>query len=319
MDIIIGVIVGIIVIVIAARQALLHREVRQHHSEPFDGVVYAVGKAAVAERRGRNPRATVVGMHGFCEDLRYFTRYYDDPDVQLILVNSCDYHLPIAQPQYQGADWASAPSDPEGTIEYDAHVLVQALEHLPVTDAVRVHGHSRGGAVILEAASLRPDLFQRAEVVLEAPVLPQGESTTPVTRVLLWMVPFVAALWRMRPISPLNRGLYGSLDNPRKRELITGLPFNPKRPSTMISNIRSLESWMTGRQYEIYRHVGRGVVLVPERDKVLVPGAMADSARRAAPNLDMVTVEGSSHFVLMDRPDALPALPQAVRQSATAG
>src|SRR5699024_2439048 len=159
---------------------------------------------------------------------------------------------------------------PAGSIEYDAQVLVQALENLPCSDVVRVHGHSRGGAVVVEAAALRPDLFEKVEVVLEAPVLPQGQTVTPLSPVLIWLAPFVFALWRLMPISPLNRGAYGSLENPRKRKLISGLPFNGKRASILIENMRFMDVWMRVRQHDVYRALRRGVVLVPENDKVLV-------------------------------------------------
>src|SRR5262249_4144672 len=151
---------------LALRRWLLHREWGRRHAEPFDGVVYRVGEAAVAERRCDGPRATVLTIHGFVEDLRYFTHFYDDPSVQLIALTSCDYHVAIGEPRHERADWACAPSAPPGSIEYDAAVLVQALEHLPRARHVRVHGHSRGGAVVLEAASMRPDLFERVEVLL---------------------------------------------------------------------------------------------------------------------------------------------------------
>ncbi|WP_224242660.1 alpha/beta hydrolase [Hyalangium gracile] len=308
MHLALGVLAGIVILFLALRQWLLHRESSPPGREPFDGDVYRVGKAAIAERRCEHPRATVICMHGFVADMRYFTHYYRDPDLQLILLTSCDYHVPITEPRYRSAPWAKEPTAPEGSIAYDAAVLVQALEHLPRTRNIRVHGHSRGGAVILEAASMRPDLFEQVEVVLEAPVLPQARPYVKTTAVELWLMAFVVPMWRREPISRRNRGAWGPLDNERKRELIMAFPFNPKRVATMVSNLRELEEWMRKRDASLYQHIPRGTVLVPGKDRVLDMHSMLESAQRAGPGLSVVKLDGCSHFPLWDRPDALPAL-----------
>ena len=277
-------------------------------SESFDGHIYRIGKSVIAERRCEQPRATVIGMHGFVSDMRYFTHHYSDPDLQLILVTSCDYHLPITDPREQPAPWAREPSEPDGTIAHDASVLVQALEHLPRTDLVRVHGHSRGGAVVLEAARQRPDLFENVEVVLEAPVLPQAHPYKTLTRPQLWLLPFFIPLWRLAPIAPHNRGAWGPLENERKRELITAFPSNPKRVATMMANLLDMTEWSQKHDASVFRNVRRGTVLVPGKDRVLESASMRESALRAKPELDVVELDGCSHFVLWDRPDAMPEL-----------
>ncbi|QSQ24529.1 alpha/beta hydrolase [Pyxidicoccus parkwayensis] len=303
-----GVLVAFVVLVLGLRQWLLHRECAPGKSEPFDGDVYQVGKAAIVERRSRHPRTTVICMHGFVADMRYFTDYYSDPAIQLILLTSCDYHLPITGPRYQSAPWVKVPTEPEGTIPYDAAVLVQALEHLPRTDNIRVHGHSRGGAVVLEAAKMRPDLFERVEVVLEAPVLPQARPYVSSTAVQLWLLSFVVPLWRREPISQRNRGAWGPLENARKRELIMAFPFNPKRVATMVSNLQGIDDWMRSRDASLYQYVQHGTVLVPGKDRVLDTHSMLESAQRAGGRLQVVQLEGCSHFPLWDRPDSLPQL-----------
>ena len=303
-----GVLAVVVVLVLGLRQWLLHRECTPAKSEPFDGDVYQVGKAAIAERRSDNPRTTVICMHGFVADMRYFTEYYRDPSIQLILLTSCDYHVPITDPRYRSASWAKVPTQPEGTIPYDAAVLVQALEHLPRTDSIRVHGHSRGGAVVLEAAKQRPDLFKNVEVVLEAPVLPQARPYTSSTAIQLWLLSFVVPLWRREPISKHNRGAWGPLENARKRELIMAFPFNPKRVATMVSNLRGIDEWMNTHDASLYQYVQRGSVLVPGKDRVLDTHSMLESAQRAGSRLTVVQLEGCSHFPLWDRPDSLPAL-----------
>jgi len=314
-----GVLAAIVLPVLALRQWLLYREGTPARSEPFDGDVYPVGKAAIAERRCDHPRATVICMHGFVADLRYFTHHYSDPDIQLILLTSCDYHVPITSPRYKTAPWVKVPAEREGTIAYDAAVLVQALEHLPRTGSIRVHGHSRGGAVILEAAAMRPDLFKQVEVVLEAPVLPQARPYVPTTAVQRWLMAFLVPLWRKEPISRRNRGAWGPLENERKRELIMAFPFNPKRIATMVANLRELDDWMKERDASLYQNVPRGTVLVPGKDRVLDTHSMQESAQRTGPGLNLVKLDGCSHFVLWDRPDALPALARSTERQAASG
>jgi pimeloyl-ACP methyl ester carboxylesterase len=314
-----GVLAGTVLLVLALRQWLLHRECEPSKSEPFDGDVYQVGKAAIAERRCEHPSTTVICMHGFVADMRYFTHYYSDPGIQLILLTSCDYHVPITQPRFKTAPWVKVPTEPEGSIAYDAAVLVQALEHLPRTGSIRVHGHSRGGAVVLEAAAMRPELFARVEVVLEAPVLPRARPYVSISAAQLWLLSFLMPLWRREPISQRNRGAWGPLENERKRELIMAFPFNPKRAATMVSNLRELDGWMKARDVSLYQHIPRGTVLVPGKDRVLDSRSMLESAQQAGTRLNVVKLEGCSHFALWDRPDALPPLSPPTELSAARG
>lgn len=294
-----------VAVMVLIRPWLLHRINPPPVREPFDGSLYRIGSAWVAERHVSAPKATVICMHGFCESPRYFTRHYRDPDIQLILLTSGDYHLTLAGAEERSAVWASAPPAPVGSIEYDAAILVQALEHLPEAGHIRVHGHSRGGAVVLEAAAMRPELFQGVEVVLEAPVLPQGRLRPPVPAVLLWLIPFLLPLWQWMPIPPLGSARWGALDDPYKRELIATLPFNGRRAVTLLANIHSIVSWMQERDLDIYRNLDQAaVVLVPSDDRVLDADAMR---RSASGHVRVVEVE-AGHFVLLDRPAAVPPL-----------
>jgi pimeloyl-ACP methyl ester carboxylesterase len=247
-------------------------------------------------------------MHGFLEDIRCFARLYGDPSIQLIALTSCGYHVPVTGAALETPAWAKAPEEPFGTIAYDAAVLVQALEHLPRSKTVRVHGHSRGGAVVLEASVLRPDLFKDVEVVLEAPVLPGAKPYAEAGPITLWLYPFFIAPWKRDPLGPRVAPAFGPLDDARKRELLSGLPFNPKRLSTFVTNLRDLQSWMRERDASVYANVRRGVALVPTMDRVLDATTMYESARRAVPPLKVVRLEGASHFIALDRPEAIPAL-----------
>jgi pimeloyl-ACP methyl ester carboxylesterase len=306
-------VLGVVVAAQVARTALLYRVRPRRHVEGFEGIVYRVGDAAVAERRSDRPRATVICVHGFCEDLRYFTQLYADPEIQLILLTSADYHVPIADPQFRAATWMAPPKRLSGAIEYDAQVLLQALQHLPRTESIRVHGHSRGGAVALEAAAQRPDLFRDVEVILEAPVLPRAAERVPISPVVLWLIPFLFALWRLQPISE-SRQRWGRLDNVRKREIIEGYPFNARRIVTMMRNLKSMQAWRNRRDFDLYQNVQRGAVLIPDDDQVLDPVSMLDSAKHAAGRLTIVPVQNCSHFVLFDQPTAIPPVRKQVSE-----
>jgi len=291
--------------IVLLRQWLLERIGPPPALEPFDGDVYMAGKAAIIAGHCANPQATVICIPGFCENLGYFTGLYNDPNIQLIALVSCDYHLPVADPRFMTAAWARAPHAPEGSVAYDAKTLLLALENLPRSSRVRVHGHSRGGAVVLEAALLRPDLFRDVEVVLEAPVLPRALPKQAITAPVLWLLPLFVPLWRRYPINNGNRHLWGSLDSPRKQHVIRQLPFNPRRASTMLANLRSLRDWVEQRDHGVYGPLVRGIVLVPGDDCILDPESMYDSASRASA-LTLREVDDCSHFVLLDRPDQIP-------------
>jgi hypothetical protein len=61
--------------------------------------------------------------------------------------------------------------------------------------------------------------------------------------------------------------------------------------------------------------VRRGFVLVPSHDRVLDGAAMHRSATLAGPALEVVRVEGASHFVTLDRPDAIPLVVTEARRA----
>ncbi|WP_373186989.1 alpha/beta hydrolase [Halopseudomonas sp.] len=297
-----------VLIVVYLRRWLLRKEIPAQQATSFKGELFTVGQATIARRTTRQPaRASVIVMPGFMENFLYFTEYYADPDLELILITSADYHVPVLDKRPVVPAWSHEPKAAPGSIAYDAEVLNMALRNLVTTANVRVHGHSRGGAVTLEAARQEPGLFENTEVILEAPVLPQGKPYAPLPPVARWFLPFFLPLWQQQPISPRNRAVWGPLENPRKRELIMGLPFNPRHCSTMVANLKDMTHWMDNTGSEIYQHVKRGAVLVPGKDRVLQADAMRASAQQAE-NLQVIEIEGGSHFVIPDNPDSIPPL-----------
>lgn len=148
------------------------------YSEMFSGQVYLVGQGAVSVRNHSGDALhTVIGVHGYLANHCYFTQLYDEPTTELILLTCSNYHIPVNGVTPEDAAWQSPIDELAGTIGYDAEILIQALELLPSSEHVRVHGHSRGGAVILEAATRRPDLFHDVELLLEALPCPRAGPT----------------------------------------------------------------------------------------------------------------------------------------------
>lgn len=295
------------------RQFALYRQRDKKNSEPFAGILYAVGEAVIAVRRNSIPsQATVIAMHGFMEDHRYFVDLYDDPALELILLTSADYHVPVDDARPQRPAWAQPVNYPLGSIEYDAAVLNQALEHMPTTATIRVHGHSRGGAVVLEAAAQRPGLYRDVEVILEAPVLPKiafHQNTERNFNPLgIWLLPFVMPLLARLPLATYGERIYGDLGSARKQTLLSGLANSPRHYATLIKNSRSIKSWVANTGYDIYQNVHRGVVLVGEDERVLDRTSMIDSARHAEGRLTIVEVPGTTHFVTQDNTACVPPL-----------
>lgn len=309
MEMLIGLIGLLVLVVIYVRRCLLRKEIPPLQAAPFKGEIYRVGKAAIARRSGTETRSSVVVVPGFAENFTYFSQYYADPNLELIKINSSDYHLPVDRPSFASADWTFVPKYQPGTIAHDAAVLNLAIEHLVSHDRLRVHGHSRGGAVVLEAARQRPDLFADAEVILEAPVLPQARPTAPASPLVVWFLPFLFAAWRQKPISERNRLRWGPLDDARKRALVMGFPFNARHASTMVTNVQDIGDWTAATGTDIYRHVRCGAVLVPLNDQILDPASMLASAQQAE-NLQIIEIENGSHFVIFDHPLSIPPVPQ---------
>ena len=202
----------------------LIKPIAQTYTEMFSGKVFTVGKGAVSVRNhAEDATHTVIGVHGFLENHCYFTQSYQDATTELILLTCSNYHIPVSGPSPEPAPWELPIKSLEGTIEYDASILNQAMENLPTTDNIRVHGHSRGGAVVLEAIKQRPDLYTKADIILEASVLPQGQLHPLVTALLepvshgMW--PWVIRFINSTPASSYGQSFFGKM-NGRKKQLL---------------------------------------------------------------------------------------------------
>jgi hypothetical protein len=282
----------------------LIKPIEQTYTEMFSGKVYTVGKGAVSIRNhSGKAEQTVIGVHGFLENHCYFTHSYQESSTELILLTCSNYHIPVSGIIPEPATWEIPIKFLEGTVEYDASILNQALQNLPSTNNIRIHGHSRGCAVILEAARQRPELFDRVEVILEAPALPQGK-THPLVSALLdtvnhGMWPWVIRLINSTPSSSYGQTFFGKM-NPRKKQLLNKLFTSTKDHLTIVRNIENLFAWMDKTDYSIYRNIRHGSFLIPKVDRILDRNLMLKSAQHSPNYVRIIETGALSHFITLD-------------------
>lgn len=282
------------------------------YSEMFSGRVFRVGKGAVSVRNhSGEARHTVIAVHGFLENHCYFTQSYQAPTTELILVTCSNYHIPVNGVAVETPDWEVPIKYPEATIEYDACLLNQALANLPSTNHIRVHGHSRGGAVILDAIRQRPELYRDVEVVLEAPVLPQGRLHPMVMALLepvsngMW--PWLVRLINSTPSSPYAQTFFGRM-NARKKQLLNKLFCATRDHLTIVRNIENIMAWMEHNDYSVYKNIRHGTFLIPRQDRILDRSAMLNSARQSPNSVRIIETDAPSHFVTLDSDSWIPPL-----------
>lgn len=290
----------------------LIKPIEQTYTEMFSGKVYSVGKGAVSVRNhSSKAEHTVIGVHGFLENHCYFTQSYQDPSTELILLTCSNYHLPVSGPMPEPAEWEVPIKHLEATIEYDANILNQALANLPTTNRIRIHGHSRGGAVILEAVKQWPELYENVELILEAPALPGGR-THPLVSALLepvshGMWPWVVRFINSTPSSSYGQMFFGKM-NTRKKQLLHKLFSATRDHLTIVRNIENLFAWMDKADYSVYEHVRHGTFLIPKVDRILDRNLMLKSALKSSNAVRVVETDATSHFITLDDQNYVPSM-----------
>lgn len=290
----------------------LRKRIEPAYSEMFSGRVHEVGSGAVAVRNhSGKAQHTVIGVHGFLENQCYFTQLYQEPTTELILLNCSNYHIPVSGPNLERPAWVMRNPHPEATIEYDARILIQAIENLPSSTRIRVHGHSRGGGVIVEAARQRPELFETIDVVLEAPVLPQGQLHALVRAILepvshgMW--PWVVRAINSTPSSAYAQTFFGRM-NARKKTLLNRMFSATQDHLTIVRNIENIIAWMEQWDTDALGNIRQGTILIPETDRILDRDMMMAAARQSATSVRIVETEGTSHFITLDSENWVPSL-----------
>ena len=296
----------------ASHARKLIKPISQTYTEMFSGRVYQVGQGAVSVRNhSGEAEQTVIGVHGFLENHCYFTQLYEQPTTELVLLTCSNYHIPVSGPTVEKPDWEVPIKHPEATIEYDAHILIQALENLPSSERIRVHGHSRGCAIVIEAANRRPELFESVDVVLEAPVMPQGQLHALVLAILepishgMW--PWVVRAINSTPSSSYGQAFFGKM-NPRKKQLLNKMFTATRNHLTIVRNIENIMAWMERNDYDVLNPIRRGTILVPGMDRILDRQAMLRSAEQSHNTVRIVETDTPSHFVTLDNREWVPPL-----------
>lgn len=281
----------------------------------FEGRLYRAGETVIAVAEGKpGATRTVICFPGFMEDMRYFQSLYAEVDCQLILVNNADYHCPFDQEAVEVLDWEANPF-PLGTIEYDGFHLARVVERMAPGQDILLHGHSRGGAVVLEAARQAPAVFKPEEgsvaAVLEAAVLPQaktaGKGSEPlVHRLICFFLPIVLGHSRKADPSKMLEQPMMRPTNELKTALCQSIYFLPRHYATCVTNVHSIWQWQRDTGYEVYDNYAHISVLLGERDDVLDNRSMRASAERGAarnPGVTLIDTTNTNHFISLEQPE----------------
>lgn len=310
---ILGFVLVAVILIHSYRHYALHKPNKPIDQLPFEGDIYKLGDNVVGKRKlSGEPTKTVVCMPGFLETAAYYYDLYKDADVDLILVNNCFYHSPLDESKARRPAWFTSENPYEsGTIEHDAFVMAQVLQHLPSTDNVILHGHSRGGAVVMETGRLLQSMPARERhhyaAVLEAPVLPQGkarghDSPLLVRLAMRYFMPLMFHQFRDNAGKYLNFSGYKHPHTDIKQHLISQVFGNPKQLHITVTNINSIDQWAENTGYGTYDAFTDITVLVPVKDIVLDRDIMLQSAT-ARPHVKVKEVENADHFISLERPE----------------
>ncbi|ARU54332.1 hypothetical protein OLMES_0226 [Oleiphilus messinensis] len=283
---------------------------------PFAGEYYQLENTDIIKRPGpEHCDTTVICFPGFMENQHYFMELYQDEPVEFIAVNNADYFSGFVADtqikQYQNTyqpEWGQHNPYPVGTIEHDAHLLGQVIEHLATGSRVIVHGHSRGGAVLLETGRQHPRLTANITAVLEAPVLPQARINPTMERMLRsgghYLFPLWMALLRRAPgLNIVSEKAYGPL-TPRKRELLEKSHLFPKHYRTALLNMKNIREWQRRSGYSVYDHYKEIRIVMPEKDSILCRHAMNASATQRG-HVKIIETRGTDHFISVEQPETM--------------
>jgi pimeloyl-ACP methyl ester carboxylesterase len=315
METVLCIFVLIILSVHAYREYWTRRSLPQVSTGEFEGEFFQVGKTFIARRPAESPAArTIICFPGFLEDMRYFQSLYADFDGELILVNNADYHCPFPTGAAQQLQWPDNPFQ-LGTIEHDGFYLGKVISELASGQELVLHGHSRGGAVVLETGRQYPELTQGGErkitAILEAAVVPEGRmvgnGSDPVPhRLICYFLPVVLGLSRKNTEEQLLKQPMMKPNNPLKTKICGTIYTNAGHYSTCVVNVRSIRRWQLGQPLDLYKNFSSILVVVGERDDVLDNRTMlasAEQGQKLNPGVDILRTNNTNHFVSLEQAD----------------
>jgi pimeloyl-ACP methyl ester carboxylesterase len=304
----------------AYREYWLRRDLPQIYTGEFQGELMKVGATYIGRRLARNDsQRSIICFPGFLEDMRYFQDVYAEDDAELILVNNAHYHCPFPAADVTELEWPENPYS-IGTIEHDAFYLGLVLERLANGREVRLHGHSRGGAVVLETGRQYPELANCKErpvsVTLEAPVLPQartaGNASDPLPhRIYCYFLPIFFGLSRHSSEERLLKLPMMHPTNALKTHICLSIYSVARNYATCVANVKSIVAWQRATGYGVYRSFPSLIVVIGARDSSLDKHSMLASAKQGQnlnSALSILQTEGTNHFISLEQPDTIRAI-----------
>ena len=174
----------------------------------------------------------LVCFPGFLEDIRYFIALYRDVPARIIVLNNGNYQNPFTDDTaVTKPAWVASNPYPLGTIAHDAYCLNLVLENMTSKERVVLHGHSRGGSVVLEAGHQKPDRASNTEALLEAAVVPQGRLVNKGESLLqpvgFYLMPLILSLLRILPESMRLKSPMMWVTNAAKNKHVAAIPEQP--------------------------------------------------------------------------------------------
>lgn len=294
------------------RQWLTNKQWSPPSGDTFHGQLMALGDNLVClpDRSHLDPaeveKATLICFPGFLEDMRYFLEVHKDTPAKLIIINNGNYQNPFNQVPTAAPSWFVKPFHPLGTIAHDAACLNQVLEHMCGEEKIILHGHSRGGAVVLEAGNQQPQRVEKIEALLEAAVVPQGRLAGNLEKKLkpvgFYLAPLGLSLMRYLPRSQRLKSPMMWVTTPTKDNIVANIPFTPKQYSTALTNNANIIDWHANTGYSYYDNFQRISLITGQRDSVLWLNAMLKSAAHAE-RVNVIKTEGTDHFISLEKPD----------------
>jgi pimeloyl-ACP methyl ester carboxylesterase len=306
----------IAVLIPVVRRKLANKVWPAPPGEDFNGAMLRLGDNLVClPDRSHLPAETVsqttlVCFPGFVEDMRYFLDVHRDTPARLIIINNANYQNPFRCSTIARPDWFKGNPHPLGTIAHDAYCVNQVLEHMTGSERVVLHGHSRGGAVVLEAGNQQPEQARNVEALLEAAVVPRGRlfdnGEKKLQPVGFYLFPFIFALLRILPESWRLKSSMMWVTNATKNKIVAAIPFTPIQYATAEINSANIIEWQARAGYQSYDHFARVTLFVGQRDSVLCRAAMVDSATQSE-TVNVIETTGTDHFISLESPDVIRA------------
>jgi len=185
------------------------------------------------------------------------------------------------------------------------------------TNELLLHGHSRGGAVVLEAIKQNPELFKNATVILEAPVLPEAPiikankrpkvfndlisyiTMYPFPFIVAWMTRFGIPDFILKDMTPMNE---------RKKHLLSGMLNNHKYAKVLSDNLENMNAWTLTNKIDLLDAIKKGYILIGSKDEVLNRSLMLKVANRSKNNIKVIESKNSSHFLSLDIAEQVKSL-----------